>query len=111
VIERRPGQLDDVGVATEVLGVTGLALRTVDRRQPAVEPALSADVRTDVLVAVHAQRWLPAAVGAVVALRAFLLDLGVPSNDLARHQQGFQASRIRAPARHDRGRHDQHGKE
>ena len=32
VIERRPAQLDDVGVAPEVLGVAGLALRTVDRR-------------------------------------------------------------------------------
>jgi hypothetical protein len=42
---------------------------------------------------------------------AVLLDLGVPRNDLAGPQQGLEANRMCAPARHDRSRHDQHGKQ
>ncbi len=68
MVERRPGEPDDVRVAALVLGVAGLALRRVDIGQAAVKTSVRADVGRDVLVAGHAKRALAAAVGAIVAL-------------------------------------------
>ena len=107
VIERGSDEFDDVGVPPEVLGVTGLALQAFDALQPAVEASIPASVGGDVLVAVHAQRRLPLAIGPVVALRAVRPHLGMPGNHLAGHEQGLDPGRMRPLPRHDRSQHDQ----
>ena len=50
---------------------------------------------------------MPLAVGAVVALRTVLLELGMPANHLAGHEQGLDPGPVRPLPRHERSEHDQ----
>jgi hypothetical protein len=111
VVKDQSVELHDVGLAAEVFRVARIALRRVDSRQASVEPAVIADVRADFLVAGHAERGLPIAIRAVVALRAFLLELRVGARDLARHDQGLEACAERLPGGHARSHQDNHGDE
>jgi len=97
VIELLAAQLDDVGVAPEVLGVAGATLGGVDTRQSAVEAAMLPDIGRDLLVTVEAQAGLATAVGAVVALRALLFVLGVRAGQLAGHEQRLRVHGLSLP--------------
>ncbi len=112
MVERRRGQLDDVGVPAEMFAMASLALATRDVRQAAMEAALAGDVGGDVLVTDEAQRGLTRAVATVVATRTALFEFGVRLADFSRHEQFLEAGRARrARARRCQGhecrdRHD-----
>jgi hypothetical protein len=77
VIELLAAEFDDVTVAPEVLGVAGAALGGLDGGQVAVEATMLPDISRSLLVTGEAQPRLATAVGAVVAVRAVVLVLGV----------------------------------
>jgi len=101
VIELLAAELDDVGVAPEVLGVAGPAFRGVDTRQSAVEAAVLPHIARDILVTVEAQAGLTTAVGAIVALRAVLFVLGVRGRQFAGHEQGLRVHGFSFPCREE----------
>src|SRR5579863_6859878 len=79
VVELLRHELDDVPAAAQMLGVAGVALRPGHARDVPVEAPLAGNIRLDVLVTVEAKLRLPAAVAAVVTIRAPLLVLRVGS--------------------------------
>ena len=88
----------DVGGATQVLRVTGVALGSGHGGSVSVQSPPVADIRRDPFVAIQAERGLAAAVADVVADRAVLLELAVRVGELARHEQGLRIDRL-DPAR------------
>lgn len=89
VVELFRHEFDDVGIAPFVLGMTALTLEFIDICQAAMKSAVFLHVCGDVLVTVHAQTGLTDTIGAVMAIAAGALQLGMGITDLARHQQGF----------------------
>jgi hypothetical protein len=88
VVELIAAELDDVRVAPEVLGMAGAALEGSGvAHQPTVQAALRAEVGRNLLMACGAQLRLPAAITAVVAVCAVLLELRVRSGELPGHEQ------------------------
>jgi hypothetical protein len=87
VIELIAAELDDVSVATEVLGMASLALeRGGCTGQPSVEAALRADISSDVFVARQAELRLPTSIATVMAVRAVLFELRMRTGELAWHE-------------------------
>ena len=89
MIKLRLIDLHDVGVATLVLGMTGLALTKPGIRHAAVIAVPRTNIGGDLLVAVETQGALGALVAAIVAAGALAFPLGVGTHDLPRHQQGL----------------------
>lgn len=87
VIERRFNQLDDVGIATLVIGMTGRTGLVRDRISFAVKAELVAEVRGDILVAVATQSILAGTIKRYMAGRTFRLELCMPANQITRHDQ------------------------
>lgn len=99
VVEARRVELHDVRVAPQVIHVTGATLGSRHGWRMPVHPAMVANVRRDLLVAIEAERRLPAAVANVVAERAMLLELLVRLGEFARHEErlgigGLNAARV-----------------
>src|SRR5690242_17695167 len=90
VIELLAAELDNVGIAPVVLGMTGAALRGCDGAKTTVKPTTVTHVARDFLVAIEAQLRLAVAIAAVMARGALLLVLGVLAAELAGHEQGFR---------------------
>lgn len=88
-------ELVDVGVATQVLGVTTAALAGGSLWHAAVISRLGADIGGDFLVAVEAQGGLALPVGTVVAITALAFDLGVGLGDRPGHDELFDVRGVR----------------
>ena len=81
-------ETDESCIAALVLGVAALALTL---RETAVESGGSSHIGADVLMAVHAQTRLSAAIEAHVAFAAIGFQLRMSVDELARHQGGLKA--------------------
>lgn len=90
MIKLRRHELHDVGIAALVFGVTALTLRRGYIGQASVKAIALLYVGGNVFVAIHTQRGLSDAIGAVVAVSTFALEFGVRIRHLARHEQGFE---------------------
>ncbi len=77
--------------------MTGAALECGGAREAPVKAVLGADVCGDVLVTCQAQLRLPAAVAAIVAVRAALFELRVCCGELAWHEQCLGIHGVSAP--------------
>ena len=82
-------ELDDVGVAAEMLRMTGVALECRRAIQPAMKAVLRGEIRGDIFVASETELRLARTIAPVVARRALLFVLRVRSAQLARHQKCF----------------------
>jgi len=80
-------ELADVSASSEVLRVTTAALTRSACAHAAVIPPLAADVRSDFLVTIQAERRLTIAVRAVVAVAATAFQLRVGLAHGSRHDQ------------------------
>jgi hypothetical protein len=91
VIERRTLQTHDVGVATLMLGVTGLAeqLRLVFGDAP-METRQRRHVGTNFLVTIHAERRLLGRYERAMAVRTIVFQIGVPVDDRTGHDQSLE---------------------
>jgi len=84
-------KLDDIHVATFVIGMAGMALALGDIINPAMKIAFSLDVLINLLVAIAAQFALFAFIEDLVAFSTFTLEAGVSFDQFARHDEAFQA--------------------
>lgn len=93
VVETPPVEADDVGLATLVLGMAGIALCLA--RRSTMETLTLPDVGGYrlVVVAGEAESRLTRSVGPVVALAAIVLQFGVRARELTRHEQLLQRVR------------------
>lgn len=89
MIEGQLIQLDNVRVAALVIGMTAPTELFSDLVFFAVKSAAFIDVLFYLFMAVETQNGLAVFVETVMALRAFVLDLGVPLDQFAGHHQGF----------------------
>src|SRR5262252_320150 len=99
VIELLAAEFDDVGVAPEMLRVAGAAFGGFDGGEVAMVAAVLAHIRRDVFVAGEAESRLAAAVGAIVAVRAVVLVLGVRGRQLAGHEERLGVHGFSSPGR------------
>lgn len=101
VIERRTIQTHDVGVAPLMLRVTGLAeqLRLVFGDAP-METRQRRHVGTDFLVTIHTERRLLGSYERAMAVRTLVLEICVPADDRAGHDQSLQTC-SKGQARHE----------
>lgn len=102
VVETRGTELVDIGVATEMLGMTSAALPGACVLHPPVIARRAADIRGDLLVTVEAETGLARAIRAVVAGAAVGFELLVSPADRPRHDQLLEVGRPHA------GRQQQH---
>ena len=100
VVELEFVQAHDVAIPADVLGMATRALAGSGVRHAAVETVMVAHINSDVLVAVEAKRALTTAVGAVVAVGAGFLELGVRGSKLAGHQQALHGRGMRGRGSH-----------
>ena len=92
VIEQLPVQYDDYGISSLMIRVAVGAIVEPGILEQAMETGDIADVRGNVLVAVEAERALLAAIKCLVARAAFGFVFGMPFDNVARHDQGFDLS-------------------
>jgi len=90
VVELLAAELDDVRIAPQMLGMTGMTLGILDPRQMTVESALLPQVGGDIFMAIETQLRLAIAIAAVMALRALFFVLRVRRGELAGHEQCFR---------------------
>src|SRR3569833_440135 len=88
-------ELVDVGVAALMFRMAAAALTGRRLGHPAVVARLGADIGSDFLVTVQAQRGLALPVGTVVTVTAFAIDLGVGLGDGPGHDERFDACGMR----------------
>jgi hypothetical protein len=98
VIELLAAQFHDVGVPALMFRMTRPALGCLDSLESAVEATVCGDVRGDALVTVETQLPLAAAVAAVMAVRALLVQFLMCCGQLPGHEEflrvhGFTALR------------------
>jgi hypothetical protein len=101
VIELLAAEFHDVSGTTLVLHVTCAALRGFDALQAAVKPTVRGEVRRNGLVAVEAQLPLAAAVAAVMAICALLLQFLMGHGQLSGHEEFFRVHGVAALRRED----------
>ena len=107
VIELLTAQLDDVGFAAKVFRMAGAALKRCRVSEPPVEATGGAHICRDILVAREAKLRLPAAVAAIVAVRAALFVFRVGVAQLARHEQRLRVDRAGVTGKQEaRDRHE-----
>ena len=87
MIERLPVQLDDVGVPSLVIGVTMGALILCGARLAPMKSLARRTIRCDFLMACKAEPHLRFARERLVTIAALLLELGMPVDDLPRHDK------------------------
>ena len=87
VSESHLTELIDVGVATQMLGVTATALARGSSRQASVVACSGFNICCDVFVTVQAQRRLPLAMRSIVTITTFTLDLGVRAGNRPGHDE------------------------
>ena len=92
VIEQLPVQYNDRGISSVMILVAVCAIVESGILGQAMETDDIADIKGDVLVAVQAQRTLLAAIECLMAGIAIHLVLGVPFDNVARHDQGLDLS-------------------
>lgn len=92
VIEYRPVELNDVCITALMVGMTVSACVEAGIVEEAMESHHVADVECDVLVTVQAQRTLFFAIKCLMAGTTIGLIFGVPLDNIARHDQGFNLS-------------------
>lgn len=85
--------LDDIPIATNMLGMTALTLYGRGVGHLAVKAAALLHINRDILVTTQAQTGLGYLVGAVMAIAALGFQLGMGITDLAGHQQCLEAGR------------------
>jgi hypothetical protein len=108
VIELLAAELDDVGIAPQMLRVAGATLHGRSASEPPMEPARCAYVRRDILVAGEAELWLACPIAAVVTVRALLFVLRMSSAELAGHQQRFRIHGLSTPRREQAQQNREH---
>jgi hypothetical protein len=92
VIEQLPIQHNDHGIPSLMVCVAVRAIVLPGILEQAVKADDIADIKSDVLMAIEAQRTLLTAIECLMAGSAICLVFSVPCNDLARHDQGFHLS-------------------
>ena len=95
VVEALGVEVDDIGGASLVLGVAGIALRPAGRT--AVKACACGEIGRDfrMIMASDAERALAGLVGAVVAHAAVVLELHVRVGQIAGHEKPFQRAGMR----------------
>ena len=92
VIEQLLVQYNDYGIPSLMVRVAVRAIVEPGILEQAVKTGDIADIKGDVFVAVEAQRTLLFTIECLMAGIAIRLVFGMPCNDLARHDQGFDLS-------------------
>ena len=93
VVESNLAESRDIGTAAQVLGMASAALTPRGLTHATVITAFGADILSDLFVTTQALRALPLAVGEVVTVRAFGLDVGVRLGDGTGHHELLDAGR------------------
>lgn len=90
VVELIRAELDGVGLAAEVLRMTGAALERSAAIQSSVKAALRGDIGCDFLVACEAELRLTSTIAAVMAGGALFFVFRVRGAQFARHEERFR---------------------
>ena len=87
-------EVDDIGLSSLVLPVTGAAFPFPDAGDPAMEAPLAVDIGADLLVAVETEPPLAALLKTFVALAAVLLVLGMGLDEVAGQEDRIEDPRL-----------------
>lgn len=87
-------QFDDIRIPALVIRVATLTDLFPDLELPAMKTLAFVDVLSDFLVAIKAERGLAFPVCTIMALGTFMFELGMPLDQWARHDQGFDGCRL-----------------
>lgn len=109
MIECQLVQLNDIRIAALVFSMAAFTGLTTYRRHTPVVTHMIIDVLTDFLMTIQTQYFLLGAMKAIMTLGTFVIELGMPLDELARANQRLDAG---CPARHGypqcyHGEHDQ----